>query len=94
MRLRILSTLQAIGHGRVVAEQTLVAWVRAWEEFQDFDKGPDVPADCAAPDDGCNACFGIGPDGGLAFVKAVEEEIRLWVVGDGVNFVPLEDDVI
>jgi hypothetical protein len=61
---------------------------------QDFDERPDVPADCAAPDDGCNACRGVGPDGFLAFVVAVEEEICFRVEGDGGDFVPLEDDVV
>jgi hypothetical protein len=49
--------------------------VDAREEVQDFDEGPDVPADCAAPDDGRNTCLRIGPNGFLAFVVAVEEEI-------------------
>jgi hypothetical protein len=94
MALGVLSTLQPVGDDGVVAEQAFIAWVGTREEVQDFDERPDVPADRAAPDDRSNASLGIRPDGFLAFVVAVEEEVCFGVEGDGGDFVPLEDDVV
>lgn len=64
------------------------------KEAQDFDERPDVPANSAGPDDRRDASFGIRPDGGLAFVVAVEEQVCFRVEGDGGDFVPLQDDVV
>ena len=64
------------------------------ENSQGFDKRPDVPADCAAPDDGRDAGLGVGPDGSLALVVAVEDEVGLGIVGDGGDFVVLKNDVV
>jgi hypothetical protein len=94
MALRVLSALQPVGDSSVVAEQALPARVVAREEVKDFDERPDIPADSAAPDDGCDTSFGISPDSFLAFVVAVEEEIGFRVKGDRGDFVPLEDDVV
>ena len=94
MRLRILSVLETLGHSLEVAEQALVARVRLGEHAQGFDERPDVPADCAAPDDGRDAGLGVSPDGGLAFVITVEDEVGFGVVGDGGNFVVLKNDVV
>jgi hypothetical protein len=94
MALGILCALQPVGDSSVVAEQALPAGVVAREEVKDFDERPDVPADGAAPDDGCDTSFGISPDSFLAFVVAVEGEVGIGVKGDRGDFVPLEDDVV
>lgn len=62
--------------------------------MQDFDQRPDVPAYGAVPDDWRDASLRIGPDSGFAFVVAMVEEVCFRVVGDGVDFVPLKDDVV
>jgi hypothetical protein len=94
VRLRILRVLEALGHSLEIAEQALVAGVRLGETAKGLDKRPDVPAHRAAPDDGRDAGLGIGPDGGLALVVAVEDEVGLGVVSDGGNLVVLKNNVV
>ena len=94
MRLRILRVLETLGHSLEIAEQALVAGVRLGEHAQGLDKRPDVPANSATPNDWRDAGLGVGPDGGLAFVITVEDEVCLGVVGDGGDFVVLKNDVV
>lgn len=94
VRLWVLGTLQTVGDSRVVAEQALPAWVLAREQVQDFDQGPDVPAYRAVPNDGSDASLRVGPDGSFALIIAVVEKVGFGVVGDLVDFVPLEDDIV
>lgn len=94
MRLWVLGALQAVGDCRVVAEQALPARVLAREQVQDFDQGPDIPAYRAVPDDGGDASLGVSPDGSFALIIAVVEEVGFWIVGDFVDFVPLEDNIV
>ena len=94
VRLRVLSVLEAFGDSFEVAKQALVAGVRFGEHVKNFDERPDVPADCAAPDDGSDTGLGVGPDGGLALIVTVEDEVGLGIVGDGGNLVPLKNDIV
>ena len=94
MRFRVLSVLETFGDSLEVTEQALVAGVRFGEHVQNFDKRPDVPADCTAPDDGGDAGLGVSPDGGLALVVTVEDEVGLGIVSDLGDLVPLKNDII
>lgn len=94
VRFRVLSVLETFGDSLEVAKQALVTGVRLGEDAQNFDKRPDVPADCAAPDDGSDAVLGVSPDGGLALVVTVEDEVGLGIVSDLGDLVPLKNDIV